>query len=136
MANTLVQGFLRGSTFSVRVAGYATALADMSGGVSQGSALGPTLVLMFINDLSKSICNQCYLFAGDVKVAGIDLKEDMKAIKAWSRKWALPINSAKHQSLTSTEEHRRNELGDIMIVSQAKDQGETLGAISNPLNSV
>lgn len=62
-----------------------TVTTDMSNGVPQESVLGPTSFLIFINDLAKSICNLCYLFADDVKV-DVDVKEKIEAVKAWSNK--------------------------------------------------
>lgn len=70
--------FLRGRTFSVRFGGYTTTLADVAGGVSQGSGIGPTLFPIFFEDLTKSMCNPWYPFVNDVKAASADLEEDIE----------------------------------------------------------
>lgn len=55
--------------------------ANTSSGGFQGSLLESTFFLAFISDLVKSMYNPSYLFAGDVKVADVDLEEDVEGVK-------------------------------------------------------
>ena len=40
----------------------------MTSGIPQGSVLGPTLFVMFINDLPSSVRSETFLFAEDSKL--------------------------------------------------------------------
>lgn len=41
--------------------------------------LETTLLFTFINDLAKSTCNPCHLFADDAEESDLELEQDMKA---------------------------------------------------------
>lgn len=78
-------------------------------GVSQGSTLGPTLFLIFINDLPNTVGRaKCLLFADDLKLSlGINtsedahaLQRDINAVSDWSRNNRLPFNETKCKIIT------------------------------------
>ena len=65
--NTLVwiQNFLYGRTQEVVVEGKKSSVRKIISGVPQGSVLGPTLFLMYINGLGEGIDAKVRLFADD-----------------------------------------------------------------------
>ena len=78
---------------------------DVLCGVPQGSILGPTLFLVYINDL-KNVLKTCdsYLYADDtvVTLTGSDIaqltmsmEEDLSLLNAWFRKNKLTLNTKK-----------------------------------------
>ena len=56
----------------------------MKSGIPQGSALGPVLFVVFINDMPNSVLSTCNRFADDTKVyREINNPEDHKALQFW-----------------------------------------------------
>ena len=72
-------------------------------GVPQGSILGPTLFLLYINDLPDHVHSQIKLFADDTKIYRNifnisdchSLQNDLAAMAEWSRQWLLSFNETK-----------------------------------------
>ena len=81
----------------------------MTSGVPQGSVLGPTLFLLFINDMPDVLSSAVKMFADDTKVyRPVPLKQDcaalqrdLDALMAWSDAWQLPFNESKCKVLHS-----------------------------------
>ena len=94
-----IQSFLTGRTFKVKVGSTLSDSAPVESGVPQGSVLGPLLFLIYINDLPRSINNNCLLYADDLKIwasgDSVSLQTDINAVQQWSDKWNLPINASK-----------------------------------------
>ena len=73
----------------------------------QGSVFGPTLFIIFINDMPDVVRSMCQLFADDAKIFGsIKTLDDNKALQAdinnlteWSTHWQLLFNVTKCKSL-------------------------------------
>ena len=69
-------------------------------GVPQGSVLGPTLFLLYVNDLLTYLNSPGKLFADDVKIYRrirgpqdkIVLQDDIEKLQQWSEKWVLKFN--------------------------------------------
>ena len=73
-------------------------------GVPQGSILGPSLFIMYVNDLSSCLrSSECLLFADDVKIFKrissandcLDLQTDLNALSEWCSLWRMKLNLAK-----------------------------------------
>lgn len=81
--------------------------ADVMSGIPQGSVLGPTLFLVFINDLPDIVNNLMKIFADDTKIYStvrsdedcIKLQEDLNNLLDWSNTWDLKFNSGKCKSM-------------------------------------
>ena len=75
----------------------------MRSGVPQGSVLGPTLFIAYINDLVRELMNTCKLYADDCKIMArirsqadvINLQTDLEAVVKWARVWLMELNTEK-----------------------------------------
>ena len=82
----------------------------MTSGIPQGSVLGPTLFVLYINDLPDSIQNNltAVMFADDTKLfARTDtskdkekLQEDLDCVCKWSSLWLLKFHPDKWKVLS------------------------------------
>ena len=68
--------------------------ADVVSVIPQGSVLGPTLCLVYINDLSDVVCSLVKLFADDAKIFAV-VKLDLHNVADWSDKWQIKFNYLK-----------------------------------------
>ena len=73
-------------------------------GVPQGSILGPSLFLMYVNNILQCFqSSECLLYADDLKVFKkisdvkdcVELQSDLIAFCAWCSKWKMTINLGK-----------------------------------------
>ena len=102
-----IEKYLRGRKQRVALGGARSAWAPVLSGIPQGSVLGPTLFVIYINDLPDVVESACKLFADDTKlyrqVRNPDdrelLQKDLESLMAWSDKWLMPFNENKCKSL-------------------------------------
>jgi len=88
----------------VIISGVQSDWVSVPSGVPQGSILGPSLFLMFVNDIPDCFqSSNCLLYADDLKVFKkittisdcIDLQSDLIAFCDWCSKWKMTINLDK-----------------------------------------
>jgi hypothetical protein len=87
---------------------------SVNAGVPQGSVLGPTLFLIFINDLLESTSNPIHSFADDSTLhahlpagplhvarqqVAASLESDLAKIDEWGKKWLVSFNATKTTQL-------------------------------------
>ena len=84
----------------------------INAGVPQGSLLGPTLFLIFINDLPLDIVSSLNMYADDTTVYGqtsktcsdtvlaANLTSDLEHVVKWGKFWLLSFNSSKTKLLS------------------------------------
>lgn len=97
--------FLSNRTQVVKVGNSTSRKAAVTSGIPQGSVLGPTLFVIYINDLPEVVDKGSfvYLFADDTKVFRrinsnqdrIKLQEDINNLLDWSKKWLLIFHPDK-----------------------------------------
>ena len=85
------------------VDGECSSWACAKSGIPQGSVLGPSLFVIFINDMPNAIKNSCMLCTEDAKLYrtiqtkedASSLQEDIDSMVRWSLNWQLPFNVEK-----------------------------------------
>jgi hypothetical protein len=81
----------------VTVDGEKSAPVAVKSGVPQGSVLGPTLFVIYVNDMPEIVQSNLLLYADDSKLfRGIKedtdteiLQQDLDALQDWSNRWLL-----------------------------------------------
>ena len=103
MINGWIGSFFHDRQQAVVVDGTRSDYVKVRSGVPQGSVLGPTLFLIYINELPNLVQSSCKLFADDTKLfKSISTNDDCKTLQAdldtlsdWSSKWLLKFNTEK-----------------------------------------
>ena len=111
--------------------------ADVISGIPQGSVLGPTLFLIFINDLPDSVKNLVKIFADDTKIYSVindktdtdSLQKDLDNLAEWSNTWKLGFNAKKCKSMhfgLKNENHNYTmvncDTGERSIIQQVNEE--------------
>ena len=134
-----IESFLSNRKQRVAVCGSYSNWTEVISGVPQGSVLGPTLFIIYVNDLPDHIQNFLGLFADDTKIyrpitspTDINLlQQDLNSLLDWCGIWLLSLNftKCKHMSIgpksTSSQYyfHLDNGVHQICTVQEEKDLG-------------
>ena len=101
--NRWIEGFLRNRTQAVVVEGEKSDYVSVLSGVPQGSVLGPSLFLFYINDISEGLNSTVRLFADDT-IAYLAIKskrdsrllqDDLNRLADWETKWQMEFHPDK-----------------------------------------
>ena len=97
--------FLHNRSQTVRIGTSISNSCLVTSGIPQGSVLGPTLFIIFVNDISDSFdpVIQSKLFADDIKIYSVIndhsstacFQSHLDIIHSWSITWQLPIAHSK-----------------------------------------
>ena len=119
-----IKAVLTNRTQSVKVADSLSNKIMVTSGVPQGSVLGPTLFVIFINDIADILIDlnvTMKLFADDVKmysVVDIGISSDLllacDRLMKWAETWQMDIAVQKCSALRVT-----NKINDLQIAPQA-----------------
>lgn len=134
-----LRDYLTGRSQRVKVNEALSSSADVTSGIPQGSVLGPTLFILFINDLPPSVQSEMKLFADDTKLYRTirtsqdseQLQADLDTATKWSKEWQLPFNKSKCKTVNYGRKNPRHkylmegEHGKLQIesVKEEKDLG-------------
>ena len=102
-----VTDFLSNRTQYVSLDGINSNLTNVTSGVPQGSVLGPTLFIYYINDLPDVVNTLLYIFADDTKSYDkseneddqLKLQKSVDNLVTWSNDWLLGFNCDKCKCL-------------------------------------
>ena len=107
----LISSFLSNRWLQVVLDGKSSQEYSVNVGVPQGSILGPTLFLLYINDLSDVICDIA-IYADDITLyskcdqasdlwqqleLASELEFDLQDMVDWGKKWLVDFNAGKTQ---------------------------------------
>ena len=115
----IIESFLSNRSLNVVINGQTSKAHSINAGVPQGSLLGPTLFLLFINDLPNHIIRSLVsVYADDTTLYGrtskdqndeslaSDLSSDLDIIQKWGKEWLVTFNASKTKLLSF--HHHRN----------------------------
>ena len=105
-----IQDFLSGHEQCVAVNGTLSNWSPVTSGVPQGSVLGPTLFLVYINDIASDVSSTVRLFASasilyrEISNASdqIQLQDDLHKVFKLADQWQMCFNASKHEFLQIT----------------------------------
>ena len=106
--NRWIESFLLDRSQSVVVDGESSSCIDVESGVPQGSVLGPSLFLFYINDMPEGIKSTVRLFADDTIAYltissdsdSADLQKDLDKLALWETTWKMSFHPEKCNVLT------------------------------------
>ena len=98
-----IRSFLTDRKQAVVVDGTQSSWKEVTSGVPQGSVIGPTLFLCFINDIQDDVLSSICLFADDCVIyreilSDTDyniLQQDLQKLSSWSTTWLMNFNVKK-----------------------------------------
>ena len=124
--------WLSGRKQKVVISGKSSAWKDVVSGVPQGSVLGPTLFLIYINDIDINISSTILKFADDTKVYRSTatphdiqmLQQDLCQLYKWSTDWQMLFNVQKCKSLHigHSNVHHSYHMNNIPIESTSSEK--------------
>ena len=106
----LISSFLSDRRLRVVLEGKSSQEYPVNAGVPQGSILGPTLFLLYINDLPDDVICNIAIYADDATLyskcnqasdlwqqleLASELESDLRDTADWGRKWLVDFNSGK-----------------------------------------
>ena len=117
----IIASFLKDRKLRVVVDGKSSSDFAVNAGVPQGSILGPTLFLLFINDLPDDIISRIGIYADDTTLyscldeptdnrefdrveMAANLQYDLRTVVEWGEKWLVSFNSKKTQLVSFTRQ--------------------------------
>ena len=122
-----LRSFLLGRKMRVVVNGQKSDVFEINAGVPQGSVLGPTLFLLFINDLPADVLKSFInIFADDTTIYGFTSKDlnhqdladnisgDLSGVVQWGKRWLVSFNAQKTKLVSF---NRRRNAPDLPPVS-------------------
>ena len=121
---TWINDFLRNWVQAVSINGLHLTWGNVTSGVLQGSVHGPTLFLLYINDIKEKIQSNMRLHADDTivyrKTNSINdhniLQEDTDTLSEWSTIWLMDFNICKCTILPITKKRNTSFFNYITIL--------------------
>ena len=150
-----VKDFLSNRSQYVTINDQSSTSSEVTSGVPQGSVLGPTLFIYFINDLPTVVSVFLKIFADDTKIyypirSLLDrdvLQQTIECLVEWSKIWQLEFNGGKckvlhigkhnpNYSYFISEDGVRKELESILSEKDLGVHVDPLLSFNDHINSV
>ena len=133
-----IEEWLRGRQQRVVIKGEASGWREILSGVVQGSALGPLLFLIFINDLDLEISGGGTFvnkFADDTKAGAVvnteeeagNFQASISRLVEWARKWQMEFNLGKCHVMHFGKKNRKHQYFMGSHTVTASNREEDLG---------
>ena len=125
----LISFFLSNRRLRVVLDGKSSQEYPVNAGVPQGSILGPTLFLVYINDLPDDVICDIVIYADDTTLyskcdrasdmwqqleLASELESDLRDMVDWGKKWLVDFNAGKTQ-LVSCDQSNNNGSIDVKM---------------------
>ena len=140
---TWIEAFLQNRSQSVVVDGHYSSPISVSSG--QGTVLGPTLFLLYINDIDVNIQSQIRLFADDCLIyrpihSNDDhdkLQQDLNSLTRWATTWQMEFNVTKCNIIQLSKGHRKSHFTYTMggVPLTVVEEHQYLGILLNDKSS-
>jgi hypothetical protein len=133
-----IKNWLSDRTQRVVLNGSSSEYCNVTSSVPQGSVLGPTLFLIYINDLCDEVGCESFLFADDTKIVQPvnndsdrqKLQQNIDNMYRWSVKWKMKFNPSKcavlHFGYSNKQHHYHLHDQPIESMGFQKDLGVTV----------
>ena len=134
-----INSFLSQRKQRVVVKGAYSQWNDVTSGIPQGSVLGPTLFIIYINDLPETVESMVHIFADDTKIYRkiatendcVELQKDLDILQEGSNKWLLRFNAKKCKVMRLGGQHpefiykmtNNTDVTDLEYTEMEKDVG-------------
>ena len=124
-----ISSFLSNRWLQVVLDGKSSEEYPVNAGVPQGSILGPTLFLLYINDLPDDVICNVAIYADDTTLyskcnqasdlwqqleLASELESDLRDTVIWGRKWLVDFNAGKTQ-LVSLDKSKNTDAIDVKM---------------------
>ena len=98
-----ISDFLTQRTQYVKIGNDCSGYSDVTSGVPQGSVLGPTLFIFYINDMPDVLNCLVKIFADDTKIYQVvndksdaaSMQTNINKLTEWANTWQIKFNSGK-----------------------------------------
>ena len=140
-----IEAFLTNREQRVVLGNHQSQWSKVTSGVPQGSVLGPTLFVAFINDLPNQLSNKCKLYADDAKIVAkvdtladiISLQNDIDKVTIWCSTWSMWLNQDKFRVMHIGKHNFNNNYTALVndlnrVVIRQTNQERDLGIILTP----
>ena len=146
---SILKAFLSERKLNVVIDGQQSETHPISSGVPQGSILGPTLFLIYINDLPDRLICDLVIYADDTTLySSLDekanseeqrlalaksLESDLSRISDWGNEWQISLNSEKTKVL-STNRYVNPKATPIFMSGTALEESSSIRLVGLTLS--